>query len=161
MTTRTALLALSLTVALVLPFDAAAQQPPAPPKPAETTTPPPPSRAPQLANIRLEFRISEEGEGASTTPRVVTMLVADHANGRVRSGVGASLNIDARPEIVRDGRVRVTLTLEYNVGSERALGLIEQLSVLLEDGKLLQISQSADPRTDRKVRLELTATILK
>ena len=37
----------------------------------------------------------------------------------------------------------------------------ESLSVILEDGKPMLISQSADPVTDRKVKVEVKATILK
>jgi hypothetical protein len=37
----------------------------------------------------------------------------------------------------------------------------EQMNVLLTDGKPLVVSQSADPRGDRKVTVDVTATILK
>jgi hypothetical protein len=37
----------------------------------------------------------------------------------------------------------------------------ESLSVVLQDGKPLLVSQSADPTTDRKVTVELMATVLK
>jgi hypothetical protein len=37
----------------------------------------------------------------------------------------------------------------------------ESLTVILEDGKPLVVSQSADPGSDRKVRVEIKATILK
>jgi hypothetical protein len=37
----------------------------------------------------------------------------------------------------------------------------ESLSVILEDGKPMLISQSADPIGDRKVKVEVKATILK
>jgi hypothetical protein len=35
------------------------------------------------------------------------------------------------------------------------------LTVALRDGQKLVVSQSADPATDRKVTVEVTATILK
>ena len=37
----------------------------------------------------------------------------------------------------------------------------ESLTIYLEDGKSMVISQSADPATDRKVKVEAKATILK
>jgi hypothetical protein len=39
--------------------------------------------------------------------------------------------------------------------------LTEQLSVFLTDGKPLLVSQSADPRGDRKVTVQVTATVMK
>ena len=39
--------------------------------------------------------------------------------------------------------------------------LQESVTALLDDGKTLLVSQSADPASDRKVRVELKATILK
>lgn len=37
----------------------------------------------------------------------------------------------------------------------------ESMTVILDDGKPLIVSQSADPHTDRKVRIEMKATFLK
>ena len=41
------------------------------------------------------------------------------------------------------------------------LRIQENLSVNLEDGKALVVSQSADPVSDRQVTVEVRATILK
>jgi hypothetical protein len=78
------------------------------------------------------------------------------------------LNVDAHPELVRDGRVRAHVTLEYRPTiaeaktEEQVLTTIsESFTVNLEDGKPLVVSQSADPNTDRRVRVEVKATILK
>jgi hypothetical protein len=37
----------------------------------------------------------------------------------------------------------------------------ERLSVILESGKPMVVSQAADPTSDRKITVEVTATILK
>ena len=37
----------------------------------------------------------------------------------------------------------------------------ERLSVYLESGKPMMISQAADPTSDRKISVEVTATILR
>ena len=37
----------------------------------------------------------------------------------------------------------------------------ERLSVILESGKPMIVSQAADPTSDRKITVEITATILK
>ena len=45
---------------------------------------------------------------------------------------------------------------------EQAMTAIsETFAVILDDGKALVVSQSADPYTDRRVRVEVKATILK
>ena len=46
-------------------------------------------------------------------------------------------------------------------GSNKPGSLNEALQVVLADGKQTLIAQSADPRGDRKVTLEVTATIVK
>ena len=141
----------------------AAQQAPAPRQPE----PPAPARsAAQLVNIRIELTIVDQRGDTTTAPKTVTMLVEDRQNGRIRSSRGnATLNVDGHPEILREGKIRVVLTVEYSPadGPDRAapMPLQESVTALLEDGKPLVISQSADPSGDRKVRLELKATIVK
>lgn len=151
--TRTLLLA--LTLALLPASGSLAQEPDAPPKPASA-----PARAAQPVNIQIDLTLTEEGEGAAT-PKAVTMLVADGELGRIRTGTGVvALNVDARPSIVQDGLIRVMFSLQYGTGP--ATGQISQsLNTLLTSGKPLVVSHSADPRSNRRVRAELTATILR
>ena len=66
------------------------------------------------------------------------------------------------------GQVSVRMTFEYRPAQPketsmggRAPHLNESITVVLQDGKALVVSQSADPATDRKVTAELMATILK
>jgi hypothetical protein len=81
--------------------------------------------------------------------------------------VNAKLDMDARPEILPNGRVRVFLTLEYrpqaSEGDKMQPPIVsESLTTLLEDGKPLVVSQSADPTTMRiAVKVELKATVLR
>ena len=158
---RTATLALTL---LLTAGSAAQEQTPKTPTPAENPIATPSTRnGPQLANVRIEISIAEEGQ-EPLPPRTVTLVVSDGHTGRVRSGIGSVLNVDARPTIARDGRIQLYTSLEYTVPQDQkrpALHLTESLSTLLESGKPLVASQSADPVTDRRVRLELKATILK
>jgi hypothetical protein len=131
----------------------------------------------QLANVRLELTISDErGDGAPVT-KTVTMVMADRGHGRIRTSGDIrtpqgyrpiQLNVDANPVFTRDGRVRVMFTLEYrpSVGEGTSedtaqTNISETMNVILEDGKPLVVSQSADPYTDRRVKVELKATILK
>jgi hypothetical protein len=121
--------------------------------------------AAQLANIRIELTIVDQRSDAPAAPKTVTMLIEDRQSGRIRTGRGnMSLNVDGRPEILREGRIRVNLSLEYapQDGDRAAPAPIqESVTALLEDGKALVVSQSADPSGDRKVRLEVKATIVK
>ena len=138
--------------------EAAAQRPPEQAQPARA--------AAQLVNIRVELTITDQRADAPAAPKTITMLIEDHQNARIRTGRGnAALNLDARPEILREGRIRVSLGLEYTPqdGPDRAspMPIQESVTALLEDGKPLVVSQSADPSGDRKVRLELKATIVR
>lgn len=135
-------------------------------QPAAASQPPARSTAAQLANIRLELTILDQRSDTSGTPKVVTMLVEDRQSGRIRTGRGnTNLNVDGRAEVLREGRIRVVLGLEYTPqeGPDRgaATPLLESITALLEDGKALVVSQSADPAGDRKVRLEVKATIVR
>jgi hypothetical protein len=129
--------------------------------------PPQASRAgAQVANIRIELTIVDQRSDAQSAPRTVTLLIEDRQSGRIRTGRNnAMLNIDARPEMLREGRIRVMVSLEYTPqdGPDRATQppIQESLTALLEDGKPLVISQSADPTSDRKVRLEVKATVVR
>lgn len=134
--------------------------PPKGPEPQQARTPS------QLANIRIELTIVDQRSDAQSAPRTVTLLIEDRQSGRLRTGRGnAMLNIDARPEMLREGRVRVTLSLEYapqdGPGGQTQPSILESLTALLEDGKPLVVSQSADPTSDRKVRVEVKGTIVK
>lgn len=83
------------------------------------------------------------------------------------------INVDARPAIVpkEPNKISVNFGLEYlptgpRVTAQEELepGLTswnERLSVILESGKPMIISQAADPTSDRKITVEITATILK
>jgi len=153
-----------ITLAVLLFSTIAAAQEPAaqrPPEPAQPTR-----AAAQLVNIRVELTINDQRGDAPTAPKTITMMIEDRQNARIRTGRGnAALNVDAHPEILREGRIRVILSLAYTPqdGPDRAspMPIQESVTALLEDGKPLVVSQSADPSGDRKVRLEMKATIVK
>ena len=96
--------------------------------------------------------------------------------GRIRSQItsriygGAPLNVDARPTVTQDGRISLELTIEYAQGRNSEVeansdkivqvSINESLTALLENGKPLLVTQSADPISDRKVTVEVKATIV-
>ncbi len=153
----------------------AAAAPPAPPSPRVESAP--------TQSVRIEVTITDSLSAGAPTKKTVTMLVADNRNGRIRttnfvrfSDVAGStpsqttpvtLNVDARPTLRTDARILVDLTIEYmpeapaNSGGLRPSSITESLSALVPDGKSTLISQSADPVTDRKVTIEVTATVVK
>jgi hypothetical protein len=157
------------------------RQPPAATAP-EAPTPPIPIPAPSdprnsgtLANVRIEVVITDERGSDAPIKKSVMLTVADRGNGSVRStseqrGASASLtaplDIDAQPWIVRDNKIRLTLSLQYNflqptaASVPAAMEVKERFALLLENGKALVVSQSADPLSDRRVTLEVKATIL-
>jgi hypothetical protein len=80
------------------------------------------------------------------------------------------LNVDVRPELLDGGRIKLNLTLDYRTataptsttGEPATTAVIKKtLVAVLSDGKPLVISQSADAATDRKVTVEVKATIQK
>ncbi|HZB25977.1 MAG TPA: hypothetical protein VE379_07585 [Vicinamibacterales bacterium] len=167
-----------LVGAFLVPINAAGQQAPAEPGPsAKTAAAPPAHNAHDPVNIRLDLTISstDPKSSAPLSSKVATLHVVDRDNGRIRMVAGnpardsahasGILNVDAAPVIVARDRVRVTLSLEFRSAPEgqeaTALSVNERVVASLESGKALVVSQTTDPTSDRQVRVELKATILK
>ena len=135
----------------------------------------------QLVNVRLEFTITDQTGAKPPARKTVMMLVADGESGRIRTNndlttlfkanyqrASLPLNIDAAPEVEGNKiRLRVSLDLQSQddpatpdlpAGSSRAQ---QSVSSIVTDGVATILSQSADPVTDRKVTLEVKATILR
>ena len=169
---------LTLTLLLALSAPQLAAQPGAPagaPRfaPAEQAGSQP-ARGPR--NIRLDLTITDTYTG-EVSVKTVTMLIESGQNGMIRtsnrlpSGHSVGLNVDALAQLVSTSSIRVRVTFEYtpaqtaaeaDVATDRTAPaqLHESLSVILQNGEKLTVSQSADPATDRKVTVELTATLM-
>ena len=169
-TRRVAVAALIGILVIGTPRAIAAQQEqkPQPAEPAQRPEPPG-----QPVNIKLDVTITDQTGPGDPLRKVVTMVVADRGSGSIRSTGSVrsqgrvQINVDAQPQILQSGGIRLMLRLEYN---PRTLGtdaptewssLNEQIGVLLQAGKPLVISQAADPASDRKISVEVLATILK
>lgn len=155
---------------------------PAPPAEKERAEPQPPRPVPE-SNIRLELTITvTDQRGTAVLPsKTASIFVVDRHNARIRTGRTADstpqtvnvsmppspvLNVDATPTVLANGRVRVSLSFEYRPGGAEVekfqpIHINERLSAILEDGKPMVVSQTADPASDRIVKVELKATILK
>ena len=170
-----ALLVAVLAVALsaASPHAATRQDAPQKPKPGDQAPPRPEPPLGQPVNIKIDLTITDQSGAGEPITKVVTMVVADRGMGSIRS-LGSvrsqgrvQINVDARPQILQTGGIRLSLGLEYN---PRILGndaptewssLNEQLQTVVEPGKPLVVSQAADPASDRKIMVEVRATVMK
>jgi hypothetical protein len=168
----------------------AQQKPQQKPQPAKESTKPAadPQAGAMPVNMRLDFTITDDRGNGAPISKTVSITTADRFWGRIRTNgdiatsegrrVPVTLNVDARPTLVRDNRARVELTIEYRPTAEimSPVGLApsthpdsnavppninESLAVVLDDGKSMVISQSADPITDRKGKVEAKLSILR
>jgi hypothetical protein len=137
------------------------QQPPSPSRPIDPA---------QLVNVRVELTITESHGTNSPLKKTVLVITRSDSRGSVRSSMGGpgytmGVNVDARPHIEKDGRIDLNLTFQYTpegtAEGTRPADLNETMEVFLTDGRAMLISQSADPKGDRKVTVEVTATIVK
>jgi hypothetical protein len=146
-----------------------------PPMTTQKIAAPPAGKA---VNIRVQLAINDQVDPASPGRKVMTMIVADRQVGNVRSVAhvryGGSwraieINVDAHPTLLDGNKIRLDLGLEYqpetgNTGESPSLQGMAQMnqrqSFILESGKPLVVSEAADPTSDRKVTVEVTATIL-
>jgi hypothetical protein len=176
--------------ALAAPAPAAPAAPAAPPGAAQTPAAPPPPPPPgpprregQPINVKVELNIIEEGGTAPPIKKTVSALVADGFNGFVREqgyapntantnmpGRSVVLNLDAFPTILANGKIRLTCSIQYNAGTSTAsvpadprsgTDIRQNLVLIVESGKSLVVSQATDPVTDRRVTVEVIATIMK
>jgi hypothetical protein len=154
----------------------------------EPAAKPLPSPPPQPVNVKIEVSITDQTGSGTPARKLVTMMAADQQSTSIRSSASilvrnpqvptspgnyrnVTINVDARPWLVakEPNKVLVTFGLEYMPksagGAEETepgmASLNERLSLVLESGKPMIVSQAADPTSDRKITVEVTATILK
>jgi hypothetical protein len=166
-----ALTTLMMLGLLVVP--AMAQETPAEPATRTAT----PLADAQAVNIQVELTITEQVGKTQPAAKTVSAVALNESVTRIRSGTGTNrieLNVDMSPKVRAQGQIVLGLTVQYSprggtgvegggAGDERAVipSLNQSLTVLLQNGKPLVVSQSADPNSDRKVTLEVKATILR
>jgi hypothetical protein len=69
--------------------------------------------------------------------------------------------------LLENDRIAVELTVEYMPATpdatpaRRPAALNEMLTVILQNGKPLLVSQAADPLTDRRMTVEVRASVVK
>jgi len=121
--------------------------------------------------------ITDQRAGGAPVKKTVSVIVGDQQNGMIRSeslipNIGlVPLHIDAEPEILADGRIRLRFGLNYDLPIDgqpastpdhvAKTSVRESVALILESGKSLLVTQSADPVGDRQVMVEVKATVLK
>jgi len=165
---------------------------PAPRQPGATPAPTPAApvaetrvavREGQPINIKVDLTITDQRGGNPIFKKTVTVVTADGMGGFIRSTAryreigDVPLNVDTQPRLLPDGKIRVSVNLQYDLpasvdpsdikNEERRAGPLtktsihENLSLVLESGKPIVAAQSADPVGDRQVTIEVKATILR
>jgi hypothetical protein len=136
----------------------------------------------QPVNVKIEFTINDQIGASSPVQKTVSLLLADRQEGMIRSegnmpGYGnVQLNVDAEVSLLSpvdrlpDPKILARLGLSYDLVDPKASStdrqtrstqIRESLTIVLDNGKSIVLSQSADPLTDRKVTVEVKATIVK
>jgi hypothetical protein len=140
---------------------------------------PAPRRQTQPINVKVDLSITDQRAGSSPIKRTLSVIVADGYTGSIRSqsevlAVGSiPLNVDADPELLADGKIRLRLNVQYDWpaplegGRESPRGTViktalhNSVALILDSGQTVVAAQSADPIGDRQVTVEVKATILK
>ena len=183
---RHILIATGILALVAASASAQATRPPQPtPKPTAQPKPASPAsrREGQPINVKIELVITDQRGTGAPVKKNVSVIVGDEKEGSIRSqsrippsatvvgGGGVLLNVDAAPTILSDGKIRMNLRIVYDlpVGEGRSSSpndvppsqIQESVNLILENGKPLVITQSADPVIDRQVTVEVKATILR
>ena len=134
-----------------------------------------------LTNVQVELTLTDQISNTAPEKKTVSMIVSSGSWGKIRSAgnsrpapetpVIVQLDVDARPFVSVEGPIQLELTLNYSPpgaqtpdadnGRARRTSINQSLTVVLQSGKPLVITQAADPVNDRKVFVEVKATVLK
>ena len=151
--------------------------PPAPAAPAAAApvapAPPPGSvQSPRYPNpprnVRFEIVITETGTAKPSTKTVSLTVNDGGGSGSVRNGgnSAATLNVDVRGvQAFEGGAVRATIGVEYQPwvpdASSQLSSISSGITSMFQDGRRMQILQTADPLSDRRTTIEVLMTVLK
>ena len=168
-------LAATVLLAAVCPVGLWAQE--TAPKPAEAQPAPAPApsrlQSAPAANIQLAVVLTDKIDGKTIKEEPVHLLLADRMLGRLRrrlpSIIDKSFELDVTPEIV-GSRVKISMTVNYSAVSSddtssrdpsHTMNFVETVATLLDVGKPTTVVDIAGDAANRRVTLQVTATILK
>jgi hypothetical protein len=157
---------------------------PAPPQGAPPPAPAPPALVRSSPNVRFDVTITDTGGAKPVTKTLSLTIWAGNSSGSIRNSaqvpnpapptgtvqqysptIGIPLNVDVRAVTMVETGIRATVTVEYQPYVPEAKtqpGLVTtNATTLFIDGRKTPILVTADPISDRKTTIEVTATILK
>jgi hypothetical protein len=126
--------------------------------------------------VKVDVTISDQRGAQPPITKTVSLTVADRGTGQIRSegrirvakeGVyQVKLAVDLIRPVIEGNKVHASLAVSYDtpaVGDETTLGtdVRHNLTIVLENGKAVTVAESADPAADRRVTLQVKATILR
>jgi len=130
-------------------------------------------------NVKIDVTISDQTGNGPVERKVVSVIAAEESWGKIRTqaatrmGDGGfqhvALNVDARPFVTASGAIQLELTVAYNpltavakdTSQQRPTELNQSMTIVLQSGKPMVVSQAADPIMDRKIVVEVVAALLK
>ena len=149
---------------------------PAEAQPAAAPLPAAPRSPAQVANIQLAIVLTDKIDGKTVTEEPVHILLGDRMLGRLRRHLPASASfanknfeVDVTPEIMSGGRIKVSMTVNYNAASPtddakdqtHTTQFVETVTNYLEPGKPTTVIETLGDSANRHVTVQVTATILK
>jgi hypothetical protein len=149
-------------------------RPAAPARPATAVPAPPavPVSGATPRNVRFDITITDTAGGKPVT-KALSVTVSNYSGtGSIRStgvradGTPVPLNVDVRNVTWHsDTVVRASVNVEYQAyipDAKPQPGMVTAVTnSVFEDGRRTQILQTADPTSDRRTTIEVTATVLK
>jgi hypothetical protein len=123
-------------------------------------------------NVRFDITITDTAGGKPVT-KALSVTVSNYSGtGSIRStgvrsdGTPVPLNVDVRNVTWHsDTVVRASVNVEYQAyipDAKPQPGMVTAVTnSVFEDGRKTQILQTADPTSDRRTTIEVTATVLK
>jgi hypothetical protein len=132
-----------------------------------------PAAPDQTVNIKLNLTISDQIGTGDPVKKTLSMIVADGQTGTIRNTGNVKdqgrvqIRVEVRPKLLPSGQIRLALALEYapiaaGTGTPvQDSALSQQISALIEPGKPVVVTQSADPASDRRIVVEVQAAVLK
>jgi hypothetical protein len=149
-------------------------RPATPARPASAVPAPPvvPVSGATPRNVRFDITITDTAGGKPVT-KALSVTVSNYSGtGSIRStgvrsdGTPVPLNVDVRNVTWHsDTVVRASVNVEYQAyipDAKPQPGMVTAVTnSVFEDGRKTQILQTADPTSDRRTTIEVTATVLK
>jgi hypothetical protein len=135
----------------------------------------------KMIAVKIEFTISDQVGSKPPTRKMMTMTIGSGEFSRIRTNAAyyqkvgnsterrsAPLAIDVRPN-VEGNKIWVDFMLEYSLLDDPPAegipggntSVSESLAAVLDSGVPLVVAQSSDALSDRKITIEVKATIMK